>query len=262
MHFASSAGEALDVLRSQPVDVIITDMRMPEMDGAGFIKESRKLRPSTLRIGLSGYSELERLASSGLDFHQFWTKPCELERLTTRLDLYFSRFEATPQEYRDKLLALNGIPVYAENLNRFRREIARNAPDFQEIRRLISEDAGVYTLLGKLFSTDFFGYPRNIESSGDISAALEFLKIVSSNSSFPVSDQREASLREFGDNRLERLATAGNTLVKADPDSVGLCPSLVGAFLAAAWGYPAEVVEALAERCRAHSHQSTRLEAS
>lgn len=250
------------MLRSQAVDVIITDMRMPEMDGAGFIKQSREVRPSTLRIGLSGYSELDRLASCGLDFHQFWTKPCELEYLTNRLDLYFSRSEATPQPCRNKLLALDGIPVYSESLSRFRQEIARSAPDFQKIKGILAEDAGLYTLLGKLFSSDFFGSPRNIENPGDISTALEFLKIATSNTDFPETDCRESSPGEIGDPRLERLATAGQTLLQTYPGSGELCAGQIGAFLAAAWGYPAEVVEALAALCQAHFHPSNRLEAS
>ena len=61
MHFVTSAAAALSQLESSPVDALISDMRMPITDGAGLIEQVRSLDPSGLRIGLSGYSETERL---------------------------------------------------------------------------------------------------------------------------------------------------------------------------------------------------------
>lgn len=55
---AGSGQEGLEVLANQPVDLVLSDMRMPEMDGAGFLGRVRSQHPETLRILLTGYSDL------------------------------------------------------------------------------------------------------------------------------------------------------------------------------------------------------------
>ena len=56
---ATSAREALYILENTEVDVVISDMRMPEMNGADFLAEVAQLYPDTLRYILTGYSDME-----------------------------------------------------------------------------------------------------------------------------------------------------------------------------------------------------------
>jgi len=56
---AESAAEALDLLDTDPVDLVISDMRMPGMDGATFLTRVREQWPRTLRILLTGYADME-----------------------------------------------------------------------------------------------------------------------------------------------------------------------------------------------------------
>jgi response regulator RpfG family c-di-GMP phosphodiesterase len=55
---AESGAEALDILNTEPVDVIVSDMRMPEMDGAQFLEQAAKKYPDTIRILLTGYADI------------------------------------------------------------------------------------------------------------------------------------------------------------------------------------------------------------
>jgi YesN/AraC family two-component response regulator len=57
-YFASGGEEALALLADTPVSVIISDMRMPIMDGVQFLEKSRKIVPDAIRIILSGQAEL------------------------------------------------------------------------------------------------------------------------------------------------------------------------------------------------------------
>lgn len=57
-YFASSGEEALVQLKETPVSVIISDMRMPVMDGVTFLEKSREIVPDAIRIILSGQAEL------------------------------------------------------------------------------------------------------------------------------------------------------------------------------------------------------------
>lgn len=54
---AGSGAEGLEILKNTDVSVIISDMRMPEMDGAEFLKEANKIRPDATRMVLSGYAD-------------------------------------------------------------------------------------------------------------------------------------------------------------------------------------------------------------
>jgi response regulator RpfG family c-di-GMP phosphodiesterase len=55
---AESGAAGLEILSAEPVNVIVSDMRMPQMDGAEFLNRSRALQPDAMRILLTGYAEL------------------------------------------------------------------------------------------------------------------------------------------------------------------------------------------------------------
>ena len=56
---AESGSEALALLEKEPVDLVICDMRMPVMNGAEVLEQARARWPDTVRILLTGYSDLD-----------------------------------------------------------------------------------------------------------------------------------------------------------------------------------------------------------
>ncbi len=58
IYTATSGAEGLEILAKQPIDLIISDMRMPEMDGAEFLEKAAATWPETIRVLLTGYSDL------------------------------------------------------------------------------------------------------------------------------------------------------------------------------------------------------------
>lgn len=80
---ATSGQEGLDVLAGHAVDVIVSDQRMPGMLGADFLRKARLLYPQTMRIMLSGYTELQAVTDAvneGAIF-KFLTKPWDDQQL-------------------------------------------------------------------------------------------------------------------------------------------------------------------------------------
>jgi YesN/AraC family two-component response regulator len=65
--FVSSGEEALAFLKTTPVDVVVSDMRMPGMDGAALFARLKVEHPGIVRIILSGYSEVESVMRSATD---------------------------------------------------------------------------------------------------------------------------------------------------------------------------------------------------
>ena len=81
---AASGAEGLELIRRVgEVAVIVSDMRMPGMDGAEFLGQSRRLSPDSGRLLLTGQADLDSAMAAVNDGHifQFLTKPCRPERL-------------------------------------------------------------------------------------------------------------------------------------------------------------------------------------
>ena len=84
---ANSGKEGLKLLEEHTVDVIVSDQRMPEMTGVEFLREVRRLYPDTVRIVLSGYTELQTVtdAVNGGAIYKFLTKPWDDEQLRSHI---------------------------------------------------------------------------------------------------------------------------------------------------------------------------------
>jgi response regulator RpfG family c-di-GMP phosphodiesterase len=86
---ASSGAEALSLIReSGPFAVIISDMRMPAMNGAQFLAKVREREPDTVRMILSGHADLEATIAAVNEGHiyRFLTKPCPTDRLLAAVE--------------------------------------------------------------------------------------------------------------------------------------------------------------------------------
>ncbi|HYD80177.1 MAG TPA: EAL domain-containing protein [Paucimonas sp.] len=84
---AGSAREGFEILAQQRVDVIVSDQRMPEMNGTEFLSRVRELHPGTVRMVLSGYTDLESVtdAINRGAIYKFLTKPWEDDALRTHV---------------------------------------------------------------------------------------------------------------------------------------------------------------------------------
>jgi len=79
---ASNGIEALEVLRKQAASIIITDIKMPEMDGLTFLREIKKLIPNVKVVIITGYGEVETyLEAMNLGAIEFLHKPIRFEDL-------------------------------------------------------------------------------------------------------------------------------------------------------------------------------------
>ena len=77
---AGSAEEALELLETEPVDVVVSDEMMPGMSGSEFLSIVRRQYPDTIRIILTGHANLEmaiRAINEG-EIYRFFRKPCNV----------------------------------------------------------------------------------------------------------------------------------------------------------------------------------------
>ncbi len=81
---ANSAARALEILDGEPVDVVVSDERMPGMSGSDFLAVVRRRHPRTVRILLTGYATLDAAvkAINEGEIYRFLTKPCQAKDLS------------------------------------------------------------------------------------------------------------------------------------------------------------------------------------
>ena len=115
---AGSGAQALEIMAAQPVDLVMTDARMPAMDGATLLAETHRLYPATSRILLTGYADLTMIikAINEGQIHRYISKPWNDDELLLilrqSLEHQFSdrerlRLEQLTREQNDQLKALN-----------------------------------------------------------------------------------------------------------------------------------------------------------
>ncbi len=82
---AEGGAQALELLKTQPVDVIVSDQRMPGMTGIELLRAARDLNPNAMRILLTGYSDLNAIIGSinEGEIFRFVSKPWANDELTT-----------------------------------------------------------------------------------------------------------------------------------------------------------------------------------
>lgn len=83
---ASSGKDALNALRNSPVDVVVLDVKMPDMDGIETLKEIKKIQPSVEVIMLTGHASVE-VAMQGMELGAFdyLMKPMDIDELLYKL---------------------------------------------------------------------------------------------------------------------------------------------------------------------------------
>ncbi|MEY2653834.1 MAG: hypothetical protein RLZZ524_862, partial [Pseudomonadota bacterium] len=99
---ATSAAEGLQRLAERPIDVIVSDQRMPGMTGVEFLHRARALYPSTVRLVLSGFTELQSIIDAVNEgaIYKFLTKPWDDQRLRAHVAEAFRQKELADENRR------------------------------------------------------------------------------------------------------------------------------------------------------------------
>ncbi len=165
MRFADSAAGALEMMREEEADVLVSDMRMPGMNGAELLTRARDEHPRTTRIMLSGQSDLDLIVKSVLPAHQFLTKPCKAETLVRVIeDALRAKETITDSGLQSVVSAIDKLPVLPRAYQEIMEELNTPEPSMTKITRIVSRDVGMAAEILKVVNSSFFGFARRVDS--------------------------------------------------------------------------------------------------
>jgi len=163
LRFALGGAEALALLAEHPADVIVTDMRMPELDGLALLRAVQLGWPRAARIVLSGYADLALVAQASAVAHQYLLKPCDPEVLRTvierALELQALLGSETLQRTIGELGTLPSTPRLFLDLSE-----ALSDPDVSLTRlaAIVEEDVGLSTRVLQFVNSAYYGLARRV----------------------------------------------------------------------------------------------------
>lgn len=165
MSFAGGGSEALALMAEQPVDVVVSDMRMPGMDGAQLLAEVLRRHPETARIVLSGHAALESIIAAIGPTQQYLAKPCDTDTLVQAIEgvLRIRDMLDDPQ----LRVALGGVDCLPKPPGIHNEIVAVvSAPDFTvaDVAAVVERDIATSAEVLKLVNSAFFVIPQPVES--------------------------------------------------------------------------------------------------
>lgn len=164
MRFANSGALALEMMESDPADIVVTDMRMPEMDGAALLNTIAENWPFTRRFVLSGQADSAAVRSIVGTSHQFMGKPFDSQSL---VDLLERQLEGEESEQASRILAIHALPSLEHTLCRVQKILKDENATTDEAAMVIGDDIALSAKMIQLSNSAYFGTGHATLKPGD-----------------------------------------------------------------------------------------------
>lgn len=281
MVFALGGVPALELLRTERFDVVVTDMRMPVVDGAEVLQQTKDLQPHAVRIVLSGQTDVETAMKTVFTAHQFLAKPCECEQLRRVVQRACGLNDLVSSEELRRLAGdVSFLPAPPRTYLAISRALANETCTTREVAAIVERDPALCAKVLQVINSAFFGLPRSVSSVAqaigylgtltlrNLALAMETVQ-ASKGAKLPLSPEQ---LLDFQTNsllvgllgrhwyagdrhRAEEAFIAGMlrdmghwllAIRKPMPDEDPDCHAALSAYLLGLWGIPHAVLEPVA----------------
>jgi len=208
MLFAESAKVALKILRQEKVNVIVSDMKMPEMDGASLLEQVAKNHPDVIRIILSGHSDKEYIARTAGVAHQFLNKPANVETIIKIINRTFLLKDYLGHSFLcTYITSLKTLPSLPELYQEIVQKMHSPEVSIHDIAKIIAKDPGMSIKILQLVNSAFFGLGHKISNINNavVIIGLETVKaMVLSIDIFSQFEQRKIKASNFSIQVLQK----------------------------------------------------------
>lgn len=165
IYFATSADEALEILVTEEVEILVSDFKMPEMSGIELLSIVENLYPHTIRVLLTGHPEKIKYSQTSNLCHYFFYKPFKLHG--------FERFLDRAAEVLDllnnkRLIAhlnsINTLPIHPDSFRRLQSCFEHYDTRPEQLVHIAGKDIALSLLLFKLSSSANFSFDNGIRT--------------------------------------------------------------------------------------------------
>ncbi|MEU4216909.1 HDOD domain-containing protein [Actinoplanes sp. NPDC026623] len=163
MCFAEGGEEALAAMRESPCDVVVSDYRMPGMNGAQLLERVRDEYPQTARVILSGQTNEDHLVSVMALAHEFLTKPSTSEQLVASIERLIGGHE------RARIQSLPSPPGTLVDLI---DALQRDEVSAQTVGNIIEGDPALTAKVLQLVNSSAYAVGRRVSNVGQAVALL------------------------------------------------------------------------------------------
>jgi HD-like signal output (HDOD) protein len=175
MEFASGAAQALELMAQAPFDVVVSDMRMPGLNGAQLLTEVMRRYPRTVRIILSGHADKELILQCVGSTHQYLSKPCDPEALKAVIQRAASLDYLHQHELLTTLVGqMDHLPTIPALYSAIVEVLNNPNTSIEELSALIARDIAMTARILKLVNSAFFGLGRPISDTNEAVTHLGF----------------------------------------------------------------------------------------
>ena len=199
LDFATGGENALQLMAESPCDIVVTDMRMPGMDGADFLAQVAERYPETVRFILSGHSEEKAILRSLPFTHQYLSKPCESTELKEQLSCALAlKRQMRNDELRRIIAQVDSLPSLPHLYQELREKMAAENVGLKDIAAIVNQDIGMSAKVLQLVNSSFFGLSREITGVQQAVSLLGIETLKSLVLSVEVFRELDMSTEELG----------------------------------------------------------------
>ena len=163
--FAPSPKEAIGKVSGNYYDAIISDMRMPGMDGNQLLDVVRRDRPDIMRFVLTGNTSDSQFMESAHLVHQIIPKPSDMERIFNIVERACRLRDMLKEPQLLRIITgINTLPSVPLIYNKLMKELQSENASTQSIGNIIAQDPAMTAKILQLVNSAFFGLSDNVSS--------------------------------------------------------------------------------------------------
>jgi putative nucleotidyltransferase with HDIG domain len=175
MTFVAGGPEAMEELGRHEFDVVVSDMRMPRVDGAAVLKHVQATQPNAVRIVLTGHTETELALRSISVAHQFLSKPCDAATLEATIDRACNlQSLLSDPTLRSVVGGIGRLPSVPKLYMQINEVLEKPNTSLKDVSALIERDMAVSAKVLQVVNSGFFGLPKRVTN---VHAAVTFIGI-------------------------------------------------------------------------------------
>ncbi|MGB9197369.1 MAG: response regulator [Terriglobales bacterium] len=165
MEFAIGGAAALQACERGSFDVVVSDMRMPIMDGVALLTQLRNRFPGIARIVLSGHCESETATRAVPVAHRFLAKPCSSADLVSAIEAVCALQDVlSGARIREVIGSIGQLPPLSATYAALTQALMNPETPISKVAEIVQQDMALTAKVLQLVNSAFFGLPQEVTS--------------------------------------------------------------------------------------------------